>query len=97
MTNQEALLIMNKMYLFIEYGDRLDLVDMICYMEAAVELSKRLQCFTVMPPQIRLLCKHKKVICVGYVLTGGDNNHYQQENVWQCQCCKKEFYGKMKK
>ena len=46
MTNQEALLIMNKMDLFIEYGDRLDLVDMICYAEAAVELSKRIQCFT---------------------------------------------------
>lgn len=45
----------------------------------------------------QLLCKHTKVKCISHVLTGGENNHYRQENVWQCQTCKKEFYGKMKK
>lgn len=46
MTLQEAFSIMDKMNLFVEYGNQLDIFDMVRYAEAAVELSKRIQCFT---------------------------------------------------
>ncbi len=44
----------------------------------------------------KILCKHKKTVCIGHVIDGGDNNRYTQKNVWKCQDCGKEFYGKMK-
>lgn len=44
----------------------------------------------------KLFCKHKKTICTGHVLDGGDNNRYIQKNIWKCQSCGKELYGQMK-
>lgn len=46
---------------------------------------------------LRLFCKHKKTICVGHVIEGGDNNRYRQVHVWKCQRCGKTFYGSLKR
>lgn len=31
----------------------------------------------------RVFCRHKKVLCVGNMITGGENNHYKQEYIFE--------------